>query len=332
MTHLTFRPGRAFVRRYAITLLLPAALLTISCSEDDDGEPAVPDLVTINVPNLYPENLQYDAAGKRFLISSVTLGDIGQVTDDGRYSVFASATNAEGTRYITSTTGVYLDAGRNRVLVTAANLAAGGVARLLSFNRDNGQLLSDVDLVPARPAGNHFASDVALDAQGNAYVTDSFAPVLYKVDPQGVVTVLLDDPALGAPAGSFGINGIVFHPDGYLLVSKTSDGALFKVPLSNPAGFTRVTGTNVNLQGSDNLLLQDNNTLQTACNTQNRVYRVTSNDNWTTMSVTGTFEAAGQFPAAVARRGTDSYALYSRLDQLGQNPPVSAYGIAKVTY
>jgi hypothetical protein len=75
------------VRRCAITLLLPAALLTISCSKDDDGEPAGPGTITINVPNLYPENLQYDAAGKRFLISSVTLGDIGQVTDDGRYAV-----------------------------------------------------------------------------------------------------------------------------------------------------------------------------------------------------------------------------------------------------
>ena len=327
-----FRAGRGPARRLALAALLPAALLGGACKKTDSSTATNPNKVTVSGANLYPENLQYDPAGQRFLIGSATVGDIGQVTDNGTYSVFASATNAAGTRYIASTTGVYLDAARNRVLATAANLRAGGVARLLTFNRDNGQLLSDVDLVPARPAGNHFASDVALDAQGNAYVTDSYAPVLFKVTPQGAVSVLLDDPAFAAPAGSFGLNGIVYHPDGYLLVSKTSDGTLFKIPLSNPAGFTRVSGPGVNLTGSDNLLLQDNNTLQTACNTQNKVFRVASSDNWTTMTLTGTFDAAGQFPSAVTRRGTDSYALFSHLDKTAQVPPVASYDIVKVTY
>lgn len=144
--------------------------------------------------------------------------------------------------------------------------------------------------------------------------------------------MLLEDPAFSAPAGSFGLNGIVYHPNGYLLISKTSDGTVFKIPLSNPAGFTRVTSPGVNLTGSDNLLLQDNNTLQTAYNTQNKVYRLASTDNWTTMTLTGTFDAAGQFPSAVTKRGNVSYALYSHLDKLQQMPPVSAYDIAKVSY
>lgn len=186
MTFSAFRPSCPSVRDLALFMLL-GTMLGAACSKDKDDDaamqPTEPAKVTVNGANLYPENLQYDATGKRFLVSSVTVGDIGQVTDDGKYSVFASATNAGGTRYITSTTGVYVDAARNRVLATAANLTAGRVARLLNFNRDNGQLLSDVDLVPVRPSGNHFASDIALDAQGTAYVTDSFAPIIYKVTP-----------------------------------------------------------------------------------------------------------------------------------------------------
>ncbi len=338
MSRHLFASTHASARRFAAAAWLLSGLLTVSCSDDDNNDnnnaPAAPSLISFTQAGLYPENMQYDAAGRRFLVSSVTAGNIGQVADDGTYSVFASATNAAGTRFIASSTGVYLDAPRNRVLVASANLTTGAVARLVSFNLSTGQLISDLDLVPARPAGRHFASDMAVDGQGDSYVTDSFAPVIYRVDPQGAVTVLLDNPAFSAPAGAFGLNGIVLHPDGYLLVSKTNDGTLFKIPLSNPAGFTRVaTASGLNLTGSDNLLLQDNNTLQSACNTQNRVYRLTTTDNWATTTGSGTFETPGQFPSAVARRtGTDSYVLYSHLDQVTQTPPVAAYGIARVNY
>jgi hypothetical protein len=58
--------------------------------------------------------------------------------------------------------------------------------------------------------------------------------------------VLLEN---AAPFGSFGLNDIVCHPDGYLVVAKSDEGVLIKVPLATP-GLT--------LTGDGRLQLTDN--------------------------------------------------------------------------
>jgi sugar lactone lactonase YvrE len=323
-------PAAGHMRHFAAATLLLGGLLTASCSDDDDDNaatPAAPDSVAFTVSNLYPEGVQYDAKNSRFLVSSLTTGNVGQVKDDGTYSVFASGAG------IISAVGMNLDDSRNRLLVASSNGTLRNIAKLVSFNRDNGQVLFNTDLGALRSAPNHFANDIAVDNQGNAYVTDSFAPVIYKVDAQGVASVFLDNPQLAAPAGAFGLNGIVFHPDGYLLVAKSDEGALFKVPLSNPAGFTRVTATGLDLRAADGLLLQDNNTLQLVANSQSKVYRLSSTNNWTAATLSGTFATLPQFPTTLARRaGADSYVLYANLDKMMQTPPVSVYTIGKVRF
>jgi sugar lactone lactonase YvrE len=331
MTAFTSAPA-ASARHFALATLLLGGLLTASCANDDDDDnatPAAPESVAFTVAGLYPEGVQYDAKNSRFLVSSVATGNVGQVKDDGTYSVFAPASAAG----IVSAIGLNLDDSRNRLLVASSNGAQRNVAKLVSFNRDNGQVLFNTDLGALRAAPNHFANDIAVDNQGNAYVTDSFAPVIYKVDPQGVASVFLDNIQLAAPAGAFGLNGIVFHPDGYLLVAKSDEGALFKVPVSNPAGFTRVTTTGLDLRAADGLLLQDNNTLQVVTNSQNKVYRLSSSNSWAAATLSGTFATLPQFPTTLARRaGTDSYVLYANLDKMMQTPPVSVFTIAKVRF
>ncbi len=81
---------------------------------------------------------------------------------------------------------MYLDAPHNRVLVAISDPGAnqqrsttatqGRLARLAIFNNANATAAPViVELSSLRPALNHFANDVAVDAQGNAYVNDSFA-------------------------------------------------------------------------------------------------------------------------------------------------------------
>ena len=323
-----------------LAALLFTTLLAPACSNDnsDDATPAPPDVVAFTQAGLYPEGVQYDAAGSRFLVSSQTRGALGQVNDGGTYTQFADDP------VLVSTIGMHLDAGRNRLLVAvsdpgynAARTSAATqrkLAGLASFNRTNGQRLAYTDLGSLRPALNHFANDIAVDAQGNAYVTDSFAPIIYKVDAQGVATIFLENSQLSAPAGKFGLNGIVFHPDGYLLVVKSDEGSLFKVPLANPAGFTKV-GATPDLTGADGLLLQNNTTLQVVTNAQAKVYRLTSADAWATATSSGTFSTPPQYPTTLARReGADSYVLYSNLNalQANQTPPVAVFSIARVKF
>ncbi|SNR62548.1 SMP-30/gluconolactonase/LRE family protein [Hymenobacter mucosus] len=322
-------------------LLLLVLLAAPGCSDDDDDpvtDAEGPDLVSFTQPNLYPEGVQYDAKNKYFLVGSQTAGAVGMVHEDGHYMQFAD--NAA----LVSSIGMNLDEGRNRLLVAvsdpgynAQRTAAATqrkLARLVIINRDNGQVTSTVDLGGLKPGQNHFANDIAVDAQGNAYITDSFSPVIYKVDVQGVASIFLENAQLAAPAGSFGLNGIVYHPDGYLLVAKSDEGAIFKIPLTNPAGLTKVT-ISQDLKGIDGMLLLDNTTLHVVTNAQAKVYRLTTATAWTAATATGTFTTPPQYPTTLARRSAaETYVLYSNLNalQAKQNPPVSQFSIAKVKF
>lgn len=260
-----------------------------------------------------PEGIQYDELNRRFLVSSRTRGRIGAVKDDSTYTQFA-----DDARLI-STIGLNLDISRNRLLAAVSDNGANTtrstpatlrrLAALAIFNARNGSLTRYVDLGALRPGQNHFANDITVDLQGNAYVTDSSSPIIYKVDLQGNASVFLEDPQLSGGTG-FGLNGIVFHPSGYLLVAKSNDGTLFKVPINNPGGFSRVT-TNQNLVGADGLLLSTPQTLLIVSGSQTTVFRLSSTDNWATSSTTGTFATGPVSPTTITRRGlTDAYVLY----------------------
>lgn len=310
--------NRPALPRFARTLLLALSLLALlpGCSDDDDDTPATPagpDRITVPQAALSPEGIQYDEANKRFFVSSRTQGRIGTVKDDSTYTQFADDAR------LVSTIGLNLDAGRQRLLVavsdngvnTARSTAATRqkLAALAIYNVSNGSLSSYVDLGGLRPTQNHFANDIAVDGQGNAYITDSLSPIIYKVDAQGNATVFLENAQLAASTG-FGLNGIVFHPDGYLLVAKANDGTLFKVPISNPASFSRVTSTQ-SLVGADGLLLVDNQTLLLVSGSQSTVFRLSSTDAWATASRTGSFATGAVSPTTITRRSpADAYVLY----------------------
>jgi sugar lactone lactonase YvrE len=315
-------------------------MVVASACHKDDGEASLPNQINFTQAGLYPEGTQYDDQNKRFLVSSETAGRIGQVADDGTYTQFADDAQ------LISTVGLKLDTDRNRLLVavsdpgynTARTTAATKtkLAALAIFNAGTGAKTGYVTLSSLRPnAAAHFANDIAVDKDGNVYVTDSFAPIIYKIDTQGTATVFLENNALAAPAGAFGLNGIVYHPNGYLVVAKSDEGTLIKVPLANPTGFTKVTATGLNLTGGDGLQLTDNNTLLASCNVQGKVYRLSSTDDFATVSQTGSFTTGAAYPTTLARRnGSDSYVLYSYLNALQQmqNPPVAQFSLTRVTF
>ncbi|TVT39210.1 hypothetical protein FNT36_16255 [Hymenobacter setariae] len=319
------------------TLLLSAA----ACDKDNDTDNDDPAQVTFTQAGLYPEGTQYDDDNDRFLVSSQTAGRIGQVADDGTYRQFADDER------LVSTIGLKLDqaSGRNRLLAAVSdpgynttrttNDTRRKLAAVAIFDVTSGTRTGYVNLGSLRPAAAaHFANDIAVDDAGNAYVTDSFAPIIYKIDLQGVATVFLENAALAAPAGAFGLNGIVYHPGGYLIVAKSDEGALIKVPLANPSSFTKVTTTGLTLTGDDGLQLTDNNTLLVACNAQGQVYRLSSTDNFASVTQTGSFATGAVYPTTLARRDGQSYVLYSYLNALQQmqNPPVEKFSLTRVAF
>ncbi|MFC6224128.1 SMP-30/gluconolactonase/LRE family protein [Hymenobacter artigasi] len=309
--------GLATLPRVVRLTALAAGLLGLlpGCSKDSElvaAEPAAPARISVPQPALSPEGIQYDEANKRFYVSSRTKGTIGTVRDDSTYTEFGKDSR------LISTIGLNLDAGRQRLLAAVSDNGfnpsvvnaptKGKLAALAIFNTGTGALTSYVDLGGLRPTGAHFANDIAVDKDGNAYITDSMSPIIYKVDLQGNATVFLENAQLSGGTG-FGLNGIVYHPDGYLLTAKTSDGTLFKVPISNPAGFTTVSKAQ-SLVGADGLLLTDPTTLLVVAGNQRTVYRMTSADAWATTTATGSFATGAVSPTTITKRGSDAYVLY----------------------
>ncbi|MEO1441815.1 MAG: hypothetical protein AAFV33_15565, partial [Chloroflexota bacterium] len=143
------------------------------------------DVILAQNAGMTPESIEWDAANGQFLVGSITFGSIFSVQDTGVTMPFIESEN------LTSTVGIHLDAETNRLLVTNGNIQANvnenlpGIAQLGIYDMETREELHFVDLGSLYPDGRHFANDVTVDADGNAYVTDTLSPVIYKVDMDG---------------------------------------------------------------------------------------------------------------------------------------------------
>ncbi|HGE8284511.1 TPA: gluconolaconase, partial [Serratia marcescens] len=201
-----------------------------------------------------------------FLVSSLRGGQLGLVYPDGRYRRFSTG------KGLITTSGMLVDAERNRVLVcnedvgvslSSAPGTRNRVAQVLEFNLDTGALQQTYDL-SSLSRGPTLANDLALDAQGNIYVTDSFQPQIYKVDrATRQVSILVRSARLmpaEVPAAAQGtqpyLNGIVSHPDGYLIAADYTRGLLWKVTLDSAPAISEIRLPQ-RLKGPDGLRLKN---------------------------------------------------------------------------
>lgn len=170
---------------------------------------------------------------------------------------FYTGSAVDGTIYrgnvVAGTAGVFLPGEPGRV---AVGLALDGNGRLFVtggesgaiavYDTATGQLLLEAanGLAP-----NTLLNDVAVDAAGNAYVTDSFNPTLYRIPAAALAPADSATPAPSANAlevfvdfsatgfnlvqPGFNANGIVATPDGqYLLLVQSNTGALYRVTVA----------------------------------------------------------------------------------------------------
>lgn len=149
-------------------------------------------------------------------------------------------------------------------------------------------IYSSRDLFNTRAGESSFADDVAVDEDGNAYVTDIMGSKIWKVSPDGEPLSIIKNGTFTQRAGTannlIGLNGIVYHPNGYLLVVHTSGGDLFKVdPRTGGVGVVKVRGS---LKRGDGLELLSPTRLAVA-GMPSRL--VESSDDWETASVTGRY-------------------------------------------
>ena len=326
-----------YTSTHVVLVLLTAIILTLSgCGKGKEATPPdktamteaqtsapaetamtaaqiLPDTVSFKKDALYPEGLEYDAGNNRFLVTSLREGIVGTVTPDGNYNVLFQDSN------MVSAIGIRIDKERDRVLVCNSDPGVSmhtkpetqaKLAGLAVFQLSTGNLIKYIDLASLSEGGGHFCNDIALDSDGVAYVTDSFSPIIYKVDTDNNASIFLKNDKFAGEG--FGLNGIVVKDD-YLLVAKYNDGTLYKFPLNDPQKFSQVTieGT---YPGADGLVWADDGSLILIANaTTNKVLKLTSDDNWASAKIAGTVDTGEVFATTGKQINGDIYVLYAML-------------------
>lgn len=300
---------------HTFSLVLLACLLLISTGCSDKGKTPAPDVVSFTKPALYPEGVEYDPKGKRFLVTSLREGTVGAVKDDGSYQVLIKDPE------LVSAIGIRIDHARDRVLVCNSDPGAsvhtkkenqGKLAGLGIFKLSTGQRIKYINLGVMTPGG-HFCNDIALDKAGNAYVSDSFSPILYKIDSANNVSILLNHPRFTGEG--FSLNGLVVKDD-YLIVTKYNEGLLFKVPLNAPEKFSEVK-IDQTMVGADGLLWATDGALVVIANmSTNKVFKLTSTDNWATAKIIKTSDTGPVFATTGVIRDGSVFVLNAMLHVL----------------
>ncbi|MCM8569813.1 hypothetical protein NE848_10510 [Gramella jeungdoensis] len=279
--------------------------------------------ITINETDLYPEGIEYDIRNNRFLISSITRGDIGQVIN-GEYSVFISDEN------LVSTLGIHIDHTTKRLLVTNTNID-GSFAELVVYNL-TGENIFYADL-GGLSEGGHLVNDVTTDNHGNAYVTDSYAGIIYKVDPAGNASIFFEDPDLAPIPGNFGLNGIDYDPRGFLLVSHIQNNTILKFPIDDPGDYSLVE-IPIPLFSPDGIYLDNPNELIVVSNDfggeKARVQIFGTRDSWETAYVKSEFPVPGDFLTTVTVKRNIAYVLSANLDILLSGGSTDEFKILRV--
>ncbi|WP_317186475.1 hypothetical protein [Devosia sp. BK] len=265
----------------------------------------------------YPESLTFSAEQDVFLLGSVTQGLVAKLDRTGAYTPFIADDK------LVSTVGLLVDDQTDTLWVTNSDPGAGArtsiatqgkLAGVATYDAKSGTPKDYYDL-GALSQGTHFANDIALDAAGNAYVTDSFAPIIYKIDTSGKASIFAQDPQFWSEDG-FNLNGIAVHEDGYLIVGKYNSGELFRVSLSDPTDISSVALPEP-LLGADGIHLLDGEHLLVVQNLgSDRTVELTSTDGWKSTTITRSEKSELSMPTAAVEAGNGVYVLNSRLDTL----------------
>jgi len=322
-------------------------LLSLMVGSILSTSPFASDKIIITNESLYPEGISYDAHRKLFYVSSVARGEIWQVNQKGESELFAKNNG------FPSTIGIQVDAHRNRLIVCIADPGVGGNSKAKSVGKLAGIAIYDLiskkelayhNLVPFNSSKRHFANDIATDVKGNIYITDSFSPIIYKIDTHGRVEVFASYPKWEVTEGKFGLNGIVYHPGGFLMVSHYDSGKLFKIDVNNPENIKELMHNKPSkkwkITGLDGLLLRNNKTI-VAVNVDpsgrengNVVYRLLSNDGWDSFEISAVMPTSNTYPTTLTNTGDGLFVLHSNLLELftGNKSPIKTFEIEKISF
>jgi sugar lactone lactonase YvrE len=195
---------------------------------------AGPSSIALPGERAFPESITSTRDGTLFV---GRLGEGGVIRADPRTGAVALfiAPGAAGSRSIT---GVFADDASGTLWACSNDLSALGgpsggrdrSAALKAFDLRTGAVKRSVSLEP-----NSFCNDIAVDAGGAVYVTDSANPTVLRL-PAGAARfeVFATNPQFAPPQpNSAGLDGIAFGGDGALYVTTYAAGGFFRIAVEN---------------------------------------------------------------------------------------------------
>ena len=212
----------------------------------DQGETAF----TLHESELVPEDVTYDQARRRFLVSSARKGKVIAIERDGRRRDFARVDH-RGWGIL----AVVADSARKRLWATAAALpqaegyvpADSGRTALLAFDLAGGDLARRLE-----PPGDgpHSLGDIALGADGTLVLSDSRSGEVWRLRPDGrALELLVPRDVLVSP------QGIAFPPDGRRVLIADYARGIAQVDLATGAVSWLPQPSNLAGSGIDGLVL-----------------------------------------------------------------------------
>jgi sugar lactone lactonase YvrE len=188
----------------------------------------------VGVPDRsFPESVTSTKDGTLY-VGSFNLGGVVKAAPGGKAEQFIKP-GAAGSR---SVLGVLADEKSGMLYVCSNDITGFGVP---GPGDTKGAWLKIFDLASGAPKGSFALSDpkslcndIAIGADGTAYISDSFTPSVYSLKPGGTaLEVWATDPMLAPAKDGVGLDGIAFGADGNLYVTTYIPAALFKIAVKD---------------------------------------------------------------------------------------------------
>lgn len=281
-----------------------------------------PHVINFRSLNLYPEGLTWDPSAQHFIVGSQHHRTIHSVSDAAVVETLISDPTLPQNATIL---GLAIDSIHNRLLALVHSAAplppfnALAAYDLRSRRRVFLSLLDD-ETPGVITIKRHVANDVAVDFNGNAYVTNSAGNFIWKVDKDGEASVFSRSPVFSesplavdpdAPFSECGLNGVAYVSKGYLLVVQSNTGKMFKVNADD--GLARRVLLTEDLVWADGIAVRSDGVVLVV--SHHTLWFIKSHDSWAEGVVYDkTALNQEKFATSVTVGGEDrAYVLYGRV-------------------
>ncbi|KAJ8748248.1 hypothetical protein K2173_000820 [Erythroxylum novogranatense] len=278
------------------------------------------------------EAAKWDDINRRFLVSFFD-GGIGQIAVPDDYTpgtVLQEVTVIKDAELKgNASLGIVVDRPRNRLLVVVTDLFGNKYSALAAYDLSTWKRLFLAQLSGPNDE-KALADDVAVDGEGKAYVTDAKGCKIWKVGKDGELLSIIKDPLFTHKQwykNLIALNGIVYHPDGFLIVIHTLSGNLYKVDVANGHKVSLIEVVGGPLSFGDGLELLSPTEIVVAGNPSARL--VKSSDAWQTASLVATFKGPAH-RLATASTVKDGKVYINHL--LGMGYPKKKHAIVEAVF